>query len=247
MAQTALLFDTPAQPAPEIEIIPMEEEGAKAVPQTVAPKSGIPQDRMPQQKLAEQREKIFRKGRPRSERSRSAILKATNNLLLHMSVQDLSIEGIAKKARVGKTTIYRWWPNKTAIVMDAIASQPGVDTPMATPKNNAEALSMQLDKLIRMLQSKNGETIAQLFSEAQRDHKAQEIFANTFLAPLIDAIEFSVEQGKDSGEFRKGLDTRMAVDMLCGPVFFRMMGHPADFNEDFQRRYPDEAVKLISV
>ncbi len=55
-----------------------------------------------------------RKGRPRSLKSKAAILKATNALLLHMSVQELSIEAIAKKAKVGKTTIYRWWPNKTA-------------------------------------------------------------------------------------------------------------------------------------
>lgn len=189
--------------------------------------------------------KAFRKGRPRSERSRAAILRATNSLLLHMSVQELSIEGIAKKAKVGKTTIYRWWPNKTAVVMDALASQPGVDTPSATPKSNTEAVVMQLDRLIRLLQSKSGETIAQLFSEAQADHKAQEAFANTFLEPLIDAIEYSVEQGKQTGEFRESLDTRMAVDILCGPIFFRLMGAPLDFDDQFHRDYPKEAVKLI--
>jgi AcrR family transcriptional regulator len=189
--------------------------------------------------------KLFKKGRPRSEKSRSAILKATNSLLLHQSVQELSIEGIAKKAKVGKTTIYRWWPNKTAIVMDALAAQPGVDTPMATPASNTEALQMQLERLIRMLQSKNGETIAQLFSEAQADHKSQEIFANTFLAPLIDAIEYSIDQGKTDGEFRSDFNTKLAVDILCGPIFFRLMGHPADFDDKFQTEYPREAVRLI--
>ena len=89
-----------------------------------------------------------RKGRPRSEKSRRAILKATNSLLLYTSVQDLSIEAIAKKAKVGKTTIYRWWPNKTAVVMDALMSQPGLQKPLPTPSNNADAVRMQLDKLI---------------------------------------------------------------------------------------------------
>src|SRR5688572_918886 len=124
--------------------------------------------------------------------------------------------------------------------MDAMASQPGVDTPMATPQNHSEAIVMQLEKLIRLLQSKNGETIAQLFSEAQADHKAQESFANTFLAPLIDAIEYSIEQGKAAGEFRKDLNPRLAVDLLCGPVFFRLMGHPLDFNDAFYAEYPKE-------
>lgn len=187
-----------------------------------------------------------RKGRPRSEKSRKSILKATNSLLLHMSVQELSIEAIAKKAKVGKTTIYRWWPNKTAIVMDALASQPGMQSPMSTPKNNADAITMQLDKLIRLLQSKNGDVIAQLFAEAQADEKAQQIFQNSFLSPLIDAIEYSIEQGQRDQEFSTRLDTKMAVDILCGPIFFRLMAHPTDFDDHFTHNYPTEAIRLIS-
>ena len=187
-----------------------------------------------------------RKARPRSEKSRKAILKATNSLLLHQSVQELSIEAIAKKAKVGKTTIYRWWPNKTAVVMDSLMAQPGLQTPMPTPKNNTEAVVMQLEKLIRLLHSKNGETIAQLFSEAQGDEKALEIFETNFLAPLIDAIEFSVSEGQKAGEFKTSLETKMATDIICGPIFFRLLSRPADLNEKFQNEYPKEAARLIS-
>ncbi len=190
---------------------------------------------------------LFRKGRPRSEKSRSAILRATNSLLLHASVQELSIEAIARKAKVGKTTIYRWWPNKTAVVMEALSSTPEVQEKLATPKNNVEALVMQLERLVKLLASKNGETIAQLFSEAQGDKKSHRIFENSFLAPLIDAIEYSVEQGQETKEFRSGLDTKLAVDILCGPIFFRLMGHQSDFNENFQKTWPEEAVRLIGV
>ncbi len=187
-----------------------------------------------------------RKGRPRSEKSRKSIIKATNSLLLHMSVQELSIEAIAKKAKVGKTTIYRWWPNKTAVVMDALAAQPAMQTPMQTPKNNTQAVTMQLDKLMRLLHSKNGDVIAQLFSEAQADEKAQKIFQESFLSPLIDAIEYSIEQGQKDKEFSTRIDTKTAVDLMCGPIFFRLMAHPNDFNEKFMKSYPKEAVSLIS-
>ena len=186
------------------------------------------------------------KGRPRSERSHKKILDSTNKLLLHMSVQELSIEAIAKKAKVGKTTIYRWWPNKTAIVMDALITQPGMQGTMPTPKNNAEAIIFQLEKLIRLLDSKNGETISQLFSEAQNNEKAYKIFEDNFLGPLIDAMSYSIDQGKKDGEFRKALDTKMMVDMLCGPIFFRLFSHPYDFDDEFARTYPKEAVRLIS-
>lgn len=194
---------------------------------------------------ASQQKAAPRKGRPRSEKSRSAILKATNNLLLHKSVQELSIEAIAKKAKVGKTTIYRWWPNKAAVVMDALVNQPGMQTPLPTAKNNAEAIILQLEKLIRLLHSKNGATIAQLFSEAQADKDSKQIFENNFLGPLIDAIEYSVVQGVKDGEFKRDLDSKTAIDMLCGPIFFRLMAHPEDFNDQFQNHYARNAVQII--
>lgn len=186
------------------------------------------------------------KGRPRSEKSRKSILKATNSLLLHMSVQELSIEAIAKKAKVGKTTIYRWWPSKAAVVMDALISQPGLAAPLPTPKNNAEAITLQLEKLIRMLDSNNGDIIAQLFSESQASNEARQIFNNNFLSPLVDALAFSLEQGITEKEFRSSLDIKTGVDMLCGPIFFRLMAHPEDLNEDFLNNYPKEALRLIS-
>jgi AcrR family transcriptional regulator len=191
-------------------------------------------------------EKPQPKGRPRSEKSRKNILKATNSLLLHMSVQELSIEAIAKKAKVGKTTIYRWWPNKAAVVMDALISQPGLAAPLPTPRNNAEAITLQIEKLIRMLDSNNGDTIAQLFSEAQGSDEARKIFNSNFLTPLVDALAFSLEKGIEEKEFRSSLDIRTAVDMLCGPIFFRLMAHPEDLNEDFLQSYPKEALRIIS-
>ena len=224
MGQAALDFDAfENEEKAEIETHPVEEE------------------------TSEDDQKSSRgKGRPRSEKSRKAILKATNTLLLHMSVQELSIEAIAKKAKVGKTTIYRWWPNKTAVVMDALISQPGMTAPLPTPKTNAEAITLQLEKLIRLLDSKNGETISQLFSEAQASEEAQKIFKNNFLGPLMDAIEYSLEQGIKEREFRSSLNLNNAVDMLCGPIFFRLMAHPEHLNEEFRTTYPKEALRLIS-
>lgn len=186
-----------------------------------------------------------RKGRPRSEKSRKAILNATNKLLLQTSVQELSIEAIAKKAKVGKTTIYRWWPNKTAVVMDALASQPGMQTPLPTASSHAEAIMMQLDKLIRLLDSHNGQTIAQLFSEAQGDEQSHKIFKDNLLEPLMDAIKYSLQEGRRSGEFREEISDNMAVDMLCGPIFFRLMAHPKDLDDSFRSAYPGAAIQNL--
>lgn len=188
-----------------------------------------------------------KKGRPRSEKSRKAILNATNKLLLQTSVQELSIESIAKKAKVGKTTIYRWWPNKTAVVMDALANQPGMQTPLPTAASHEEAIVMQLDKLIRLVDSNNGQTIAQLFSEAQASEISLNIFRDNLLEPLMDAIRYSIEEGQKTGEFRTDLDASTAIDILCGPIFFRLMAHPKDLDETFRKIFPKESIKILAL
>ncbi|MBI1301265.1 MAG: TetR family transcriptional regulator [Alphaproteobacteria bacterium] len=188
-----------------------------------------------------------KKGRPRSEKSRKAILNATNKLLLQTSVQELSIESIAKKARVGKTTIYRWWPNKTAVVMDALANQPGMQTPLPTASSHHEAIMMQLDKLIRLVDSNNGQTIAQLFSEAQASETSLNIFKDNLLEPLMDAIRYSIEEGQRTGEFRDDIDVSLAADIMCGPIFFRLMAHPEDLTDQFRMQYPNEAMKILAI
>ena len=197
------------------------------------------------QQIEQGNQKVIKKGRPRSEKSRKAILKAANSLLLHKTVQELSIEAIAKKAKVGKTTIYRWWPNKAGVVMDALINQPGMQTPLPSAKNNADAITFQLEKLIRLLDSKNGETISQLFSEAQADAGAKKIFEDSFLGPLMDAIEYSVQQGQKDGEFTKNINTKTTMDMLCGPIFFRLMAHPQDFDTAFSKDFAKSIVELI--
>ncbi len=190
-------------------------------------------------------EATAKKGRPRSEKSRKAILNATNKLLLQTSVQELSIESIAKKAKVGKTTIYRWWPNKTAVVMDALASQPGMQSPLPTASSHREAIVMQIDKLIRLVDGNNGQTIAQLFSEAQASEVSLKIFKDNLLEPLMDAIRYSIDEGQKTGEFRDDITATLAIDMLCGPIFFRLMAHPKDLDESFREKYPKESIKIL--
>ena len=168
-------------------------------------------------------EKEFKAGRPRSETSRRAILEATRRLLSHTSVQKLSIEAIARKAGVGKTTIYRWWPNKSAVVMEAIFSQPAFHNIMPTPRNGVEGVSMQIEKLARQLAGKNGRTVAEIIGESQPDPESLKIFINTFLQDRYNTLSSYIEGGKQTGEFSEEVDTDTAIDVILGPIFFRLI------------------------
>src|SRR5262245_63666559 len=105
----------------------------------------------------------------RNEASRRSILDATQRLLAQddITVQKLSIEAIAREAGVGKTTIYRWWPSKAAIVIDAFMENHLLHTPMPTDVSVREALEIHLRSLIRQYAGPPGRLVSQIVAESQ--------------------------------------------------------------------------------
>ena len=168
-------------------------------------------------------EKDLKKGRPRSDASKRAILDATRRLLSHTTVQKLSIEAIAKKAGVGKTTIYRWWPSKASVAMDAIFTQPGFQNIIPTTSSAEEGIYIQLQKIVAQLNGKNGRVVAQIISEIQDDYDAVEAFHKSFMQERCFQLAKLVDQGMKSGEFRDDIDIETTVDTLMGPLIFRLM------------------------
>lgn len=186
-------------------------------------------------------------GRPRSETSRSAILDATRRLVSHTSVRDLSIEGIAKKAGVGKTTIYRWWPNKVAVVIEAFADSMDVAAPVTgseTP-DATTALLRHLERLLRQLRGRNGKIIADLFAESQCDAKVMAQFDTFYMTARRQEVETLIAAGQADGSFNPDIPADIAVDIVLGPVFLRLLGGADGLNEDFSARWPALAAAAL--
>lgn len=185
-----------------------------------------------------------KKGRPRSDASRRAILDATRRLLSNTTVQKLSIEAIAKKAGVGKTTIYRWWPNKASVTMDAIFSQPGFQNILPTPASAEEGIYNQLDKVVGQMNGKYGRVVAQIISEIQDDHEAVEGFHRQYLMERCFNLAKLVDKGIKSGEFREDIDIETTVDALIGPIIFRLMGGLV-MGDDYARKVCNTVIPAI--
>src|SRR6202035_4650505 len=95
-------------------------------------------------------------GRPRNERSRQAILRSTLKWLRKASYADLSIEAIAADAGVGKTTVYRWWPNKGAPVVDAFAASTEDELHFPDSGSVYKDMSRQMCQWLGVLRSPRG-------------------------------------------------------------------------------------------
>lgn len=184
-------------------------------------------------------------GRPRSEKSRAAILDSTNKLLLHMSVREVSIEAVAKKAGVGKTTIYRWWPNKVGLILDAISGPMGV---LPAPVDGADAkdsLVKQLERFTRICRGRGGKIIAEIYAEAQGDAELQALFFEKFMLQHEEILASIIENGKARGDFRKDIDTGYAVDMIYGAIFYHLMSSPEPLDQTFANTVVMESLRIL--
>jgi AcrR family transcriptional regulator len=183
------------------------------------------------------------RGRRRSERSHHAILAATQALLLERGYADLTIEGIAARAGVGKQTIYRWWPSRAALVLEAyLAGEEAVRLP-AESNSVREDVRALLRWLIAVLaEPTGGPVVAGLVSDLQHDADLAEGFRREVVPARRAAMLAALERARARGELRADADLELAVDALHGAVFYRLLlsGEPLD--EAFVDRLTDQTL-----
>ncbi len=187
-----------------------------------------------------------RRGRPRSDKATKAILDSVHKLLLTTPVRDVSIEGIARKAKVGKTTIYRWWPSKVAIILDMLNTQMGDMTSMPRSDSHADAVAQFMDRFLRLVKGRNGKILIETLAEAQADANALTLFYERFMLQHEQKLAGLIEGGKKSGEFRQSIDTGMAVDMIMGAVVYRLQSGADTLDSEFVSDLPQQTVHLLS-
>ena len=186
-----------------------------------------------------------RVGRPRSTESQAAILDAVWTLLESVSLRDLSIEAIARAAGVGKTTIYRWWPNKAAIVMDAFFEKLSPQIQFPEGESAAAAIAQQMASLVRAFSGQYGRVVAQIIAEGQANPETLGRYRDRFLYPRREAAREIVQQGIESGEFDPNLDPELAIDMLYGPIYFRLLIGHLPLDPQFERELSQQALRAL--
>jgi AcrR family transcriptional regulator len=165
-------------------------------------------------------------GRPRSERAHRAILQAANELLESEGFAALSVEAIAERAGVSKATIYRRWPNRAAVVMDGFLSTVSLEVPFPHTGHAREDIRIHMRRLAEAFSGKIGRTVAALMAEGQSDPElAGALRSRWLLVRRAEAREI-LELGIERGELREDIDLEVAVDVLYGPIYYRMLvGH----------------------
>ena len=165
-------------------------------------------------------------GRPRSGSAHRAILAAANRLLEQVGFHDLSVEAIAAEAGVSKATIYLWWPNKAAVVMDAFLAATGLQLRFPSDLSARESVRAQMRTLVEVFNQGAGRTVAALLGEAQADPDLAEAFRTRWIANRRTIALDLLAQGIATGELRAECDLEIALDALYGALYFRLLvGH----------------------
>jgi AcrR family transcriptional regulator len=172
----------------------------------------------------------------RNPESTRAILEAALALARDQGWAKVSIEGIAARAGVGKRTIYRWWPSKGAVVLDAYAARLQ-DRPYM---NAAAAEDGDLrGDLVRIL----GETwdmvsdslplLASLIGEAQHDPDLAERLWERLIGPSSEPVQDRIRRAQSAGEITPDVDPFRAAELLYGQIYLRLLVTPKPLDAVF--------------
>jgi AcrR family transcriptional regulator len=164
-----------------------------------------------------------KKGRPRNAETEKAILAASYDLLLETGFGAVTVEKIAERAKVSKATIYKWWPNKAAVVMDGFLSAATARLPVPDTGSAVNDIVIQASNLADFLTSREGKVINELIAEGQFDLKLAEEYRARYFNPRRLDSRHILERGVARGELKKDLDIELSIDLLYGPLFYRLL------------------------
>ncbi len=162
-------------------------------------------------------------GRPRSEQARQSILQSTLQLLAEKGFSELTIEAVAARANVGKATVYRWWPDKGALIADAFASSTTRKLHFPDTGSVRSDMNQQMRQLIKVFRSRRGRIVSAMLGAGQSDHNLIAAFRERFMKPRRQEAYATLRRGISRGQLKKNVDMDLLLDSLYGPIYMRFL------------------------
>jgi AcrR family transcriptional regulator len=187
-----------------------------------------------------------KRGRPRSKLADSAILRAATDLLAERGLGGMSIEEVACRAGVGKATIYRRWPSRGALALDAFLAEFLGQQPLPDTGTLRGDLLTALRAWIRSVtQTSAGPMLSGLIAEVQQDRALAAAWRDRFVEPVRAQHAIMLDRAISRGEIPADTDKDVVIDLLFGPAYHRLLhGHPP-LTDQFARRVVDLIVAAL--
>ena len=184
-----------------------------------------------------------RRGRPPSEMaaSHAVIMDAVYALLQEKSVRDLTMEAVAKRAGVGKPTLYKWWPTKATLVLAMLCERMAPKLEKPTVLTAEESLRFRARSLIKAFNGPFGRIVAGLMAEGQSEPAVLQEFFDRWISPRRNATITDLQRGKDAGELRSETEPALLNDAIFGAIYYRMLLRSGPLT----RRFGEDLVEQV--
>ena len=162
----------------------------------------------------------------RSERARQAILEAALELCGEQNYEKLTMEGVAKRAGVGKQTIYRWWPSKAAILLEALQNRAGGALEFPDTGDLQADLRSQMTQVVALFNNPTFSAYNRgLIAAAQTDPAISRAIVETIIQPRVDECANRLAKAQKEGQLRPDVDPVDVVELLYAPLYYRFLLH----------------------
>jgi len=189
---------------------------------------------------------IRKPGRPRSVQCDHAILEATLELLAQHGYDGLSMESVAARAGVGKTTIYRRWPSKAPLVVDAVAQAADRFIRPETGDLRQDLIGLLQGLIDRMTTGEAARVLSGVVAGMAHNRELALSVREVFLARRRSRCTEILKRGVAGGEIRPDVDLDVVADLLASPVFYRVLLRGAPVNHQLAEHVVDVLLRGIS-
>ncbi|SER55260.1 transcriptional regulator, TetR family [Faunimonas pinastri] len=188
-------------------------------------------------------------GRPRSSSagSHDVILTAVYDLLQEMSVRELTMEKVAKRAGVGKPTLYRWWKTKAALVIAMFNERivPELEAPQATTVE--DAIRQKVERLIAAFNGFFGKVVAELVAEGQSDPNVLNELNEHYVKPRRAGTVNDIIEAQRQGLVPAHIDPELVVDAIFGALYFNLLLKIRPLTPDYGDSLVQNCKKLLDL
>jgi AcrR family transcriptional regulator len=186
-----------------------------------------------------------RKGRPPREMaaSHAAIMDAVYALLQKKSVRDLTMEEVAKRAKVGKPTLYKWWPTKPTLVLAMLCERMAPNLEKPTVLTAEASLRLRVRRLIDAFNGPFGKIVAGLIAEGQNEFAIREAFFERWVSPRRAATIADLQRGKNAGELRSDTEPDLLNDAIFGAIYYRFLLGSGPLTKRFGEELVEQAIR----
>jgi AcrR family transcriptional regulator len=170
------------------------------------------------------REHSARRGRPRSEAVRSAVLAAAAELALAGGPAAATVDAIARRAEVSRTTIYKWWPSAPAIVLEGVLDSVRDSITRPPGSTSVEAVTHHVSALFAILADPAvGPLLRNVIAASASDPAIERALLDQWITPRRAAVADTLRDAVHRGELPSDVDIEVAVDALVSPPYYRLM------------------------